>query len=35
MTRWIHKEGYSRPDKRCKGIKTQAKANKGKSKKSK
>jgi len=30
MTKWIHKEGYSRPDKRYKGIKTQAKANKGK-----
>jgi len=26
MTRWIHKNGHSRPDKRCKGVKTQAKS---------
>ena len=25
--RWIHKNGKSRPDKRCKSVKSQAKAN--------
>jgi len=27
FTRWIHKNGKSRPDKRCKSCKSQAKAN--------
>jgi len=27
FTRWIHKNGKSRPDKRCKSYKSQAKAN--------
>ena len=25
--RWIHKNGKSRPDKRCKNVKSQAKTN--------
>lgn len=27
LTRWIHKNGKSRPDKRCKSVKSQAKKN--------
>jgi len=30
--KYVHKENYSRPDKRFKGIHTQAKSNKGKKK---